>query len=91
MPFSLTALIATFFILKNVLEPRPEKLDVLGVIASTIGFGIAGKAGWGSVTVLTALSVGIVSLILFVIRQLKTDHPLIDLDFLSQLSMPIPL
>lgn len=72
-------LIASFFILKNVSEPRPEKLAVLGVIASTFGFGIAGKAGWGSVTVLTALSVGIVLLILFVIHQLKTDHPLIDL------------
>lgn len=86
LPFSLTALIASFFILKNVSEPRPAKLDVLGVILSTFGFGgilygfgFAGKAGWGSITVLTALTVGVVSLILFAIRQLKTDHPLIDL------------
>ena len=86
LPFSLTALIASFFILQNVSEPRPAKLDVLGVILSTFGFGgllygfgIAGKAGWGSITVLTALTVGVMSLILFAIRQLKTDHPLIDL------------
>ncbi|WP_332649867.1 DHA2 family efflux MFS transporter permease subunit [Lysinibacillus sp. 54212] len=86
LPFSLTALIASFFILKNVSEPRAAKLDVLGVILSTFGFGgilygfgIAGKAGWGSITVLTTLTVGVVSLTLFTIRQLKTAHPLIDL------------
>ena len=92
LPFSLTALIASFFVLQNVSEPRPAKLDVLGVITSTFGFGgilygfgIAGKAGWGSVTVLTALSVGVVSLILFAIRQLNTDHPLIDLRIFKSL------
>ncbi len=86
LPFSITALIASFFILKNVSEPTSAQLDVLGVIASTFGFGgilygfgIAGQAGWGSVTVISALSVGVIGLILFVIRQLTIDYPLIDL------------
>lgn len=92
LPFSLTALIASFFVLKNVSEPTSAKLDVLGVITSTFGFGgilygfgIAGQAGWGSATVIGALSVGVVSLILFVIRQLSTDHPLIDLRIFKSL------
>lgn len=86
LPFSLAALIASFFVLKNVSEPAPAKLDILGVITSTFGFGgllygfgIAGQAGWGSATVITALTVGVISLILFVIRQLKIDYPLINL------------
>ncbi|MEO4053229.1 DHA2 family efflux MFS transporter permease subunit [Solibacillus sp. CAU 1738] len=86
LPFSITALIASFFVLKNVSEPRAAKLDVLGVIASTLGFGgilygfgIAGKAGWGSATVITTLTIGVISLTLFAIRQFKTDHPLINL------------
>jgi len=86
LPFSIAALIGSFFVLKNVSEPRPAKLDVLGVITSTFGFGgvlygfgIAGKAGWGSMTVIVSLSIGMISLILFVVRQLTTEEPLIDL------------
>lgn len=86
LPFSLSALIASFVVLKNVSEPRPAKLDILGVITSTFGFGgilygfgIAGKAGWGSMTVIISLTIGAISLLLFVMRQLTTKNPLIDL------------
>lgn len=86
LPFSLSALIAGFYVLRNVSESSAMKLDVIGVITSTFGFGgllygfgIAGKAGWGTPTVIISLAVGVVSLTLFVVRQLKTDHPLIDL------------
>ncbi|MCZ2258433.1 DHA2 family efflux MFS transporter permease subunit [Sporosarcina sp. G11-34] len=86
LPFSLAALIGSFFVLKNVSEPRPARLDIPGVITSTFGFGgilygfgIAGKAGWGSMTAIISLAVGVISLILFVIRQLNTKEPLINL------------
>ena len=86
LPFSLAALIGSFFVLKNVSEPRPAKLDIPGVITSSFGFGgilygfgIAGKAGWGSMTVIISLAIGIISLILFVMRQLTTKEPLINL------------
>lgn len=92
LPFSLTALIAAFFVLENVSEQRPAKLDVWGVIASTFGFGgilygfgIAGQAGWGSMTVITALIVGVIGLIFFVIRQFSIDYPLIDLRIFKSL------
>ena len=86
LPFSLAALIGSFFVLKNVSEPRPAKLDIPGVITSTFGFGgilygfgIAGKAGWGSMTVIISLAIGVISLTLFVVRQLTTKEPLINL------------
>lgn len=86
LPFSIIALIASFFLLKNVSEPKKVKLDVIGVISSSLGFGgvlygfsIAGKQGWGSVPVLASLIIGVISLVWFVIRQLTTDKPLIDL------------
>lgn len=92
LPFSISALIGGFFILKNVSDPRPAKLDVPGVIASTFGFGgilygfgIAGQVGWGSVTVITSLIVGVISLTLFVVRQLTVDHPLINLRIFKSL------
>lgn len=87
LPFSFAALIASFFLLKNVSESRAAKLDVLGVVTSTFGFGgilygfgIAGKEGWGSPSVVIALTVGVIALALFVVRQLTTDKPLIHLN-----------
>lgn len=86
LPFSITALAASFFLLKNVSEPQKVKLDVIGVISSSLGFGgilygfsIAGQQGWGSAPVLGSIAVGIISLIWFVVRQLTSDNPLIDL------------
>lgn len=86
LPFSLAALIGSFFVLKNVSEPRPAKLDIPGVITSTFGFGgilygfgSAGKAGWSSMTVIISLIIGGIFLVLFVLRQLNAKEPLIDL------------
>lgn len=86
LPFSLAALIGSFFVLKNVSEPRPAKLDIPGVITSTFGFGgilygfgSAGKAGWSSMTVIISLAIGVIFLVLFVLRQLHAKEPLLDL------------
>ena len=86
LPFSLFALIASVFFLKNISVSKAKKLDVPGVITSTFGFGgllygvsIAGEKGWDHPLVWTALGVGLISLVLFVIRQRTADEPLIDL------------
>ena len=98
LPFSLVALIVSFFILKNVSEPIQAKLDVLSVITSTFGFGgilygfgVAGKLGWGSIPVLSAIVVGLISLALFVIRQLKIEEPLIDLRIFKSLEYTLSI
>ena len=65
---------------------RP-KLDVLGVIFSTIGFGgllygfsEAGNHGWTSFIVLSTIITGFVFVILFVFRELTMKNPMINLE-----------
>lgn len=85
LPLSVIALVFGAFSMKNVIKTSNPKLDTLGVIFSTIGFGgllygfsDAGNDGWGSTTVVTCLIVGAVSLILFVWRELTAEKPLLE-------------
>src|SRR5699024_4704841 len=74
------------FILRNVTERTYPPLDVLSIILSSFGFGGllfgfggAGDSGWVSPEVLISLSVGVVSLTLFIVRQLRLERPLLEL------------
>lgn len=85
LPIALADLIVAMFLIKNVTETKRAKLDVFGVILSTIGFGgvlygfsMAGTDGWGSATVITMFAIGGFSLIVFVWRQLKVAHPILE-------------
>jgi EmrB/QacA subfamily drug resistance transporter len=62
------------------------RLDLLGVILAplafgtlTFGIGQSYGAGWTGASRLLALGVGLVALVAFVARELKTDEPLLDL------------
>lgn len=85
LPIAIFDMIAAYFLLKNVTELKKPKLDILSVILSTIGFGgllygfsIAGDMGWSSSQVILAIVVGIISLYLFITRQLKLKEPLLE-------------
>lgn len=72
--------------LKNVAERIYPKIDIWGVILSTIGFGTllygfssAGSKGWSSAEVVISFAIGVVSLTLFIWRQLASKSPLLDL------------
>jgi EmrB/QacA subfamily drug resistance transporter len=85
LPIALIDFIAAIFLTKNVTETSRPKLDFLGVVLSTIGFGgvlygfaTAGTKGWGDAEVITMFAVGGVSLILFVWRQLVVEHPILE-------------
>ncbi|MBW7454896.1 DHA2 family efflux MFS transporter permease subunit [Paenibacillus sepulcri] len=85
-PFAVIVIIVAFIYLKNVAERSYPKLDIGGVILSTIGFGAllygfssAGSKGWSSAEVIVSLAVGVVSLIVFTWRQLVSKSPLLDL------------
>lgn len=86
IPFLLFSLIFGFKFLSNVNEIRKVSIDVSSVVLSTIGFGgivygvsTAGSAGWISPVVIGSITIGFIALIIFVIRQTKTENPMLNL------------
>ncbi|WP_410770766.1 DHA2 family efflux MFS transporter permease subunit [Fontibacillus sp. BL9] len=86
VPFLLFSFIFGLVYLPNVNETRKVSIDSLSVVLSTIGFGglvygvsIGGEQGWGSTTVIGSIVVGLLAILLFVIRQLKMETPMLNL------------
>ncbi|MDU9348570.1 MULTISPECIES: MDR family MFS transporter [Staphylococcus] len=84
-PIAIIIIIASIFLLKNVTETTHPKLDIASVILSTLGFGgllysfsSVGEAGWTSVQFIAPLIVGIVSLVVFIRRQLNLKEPMLE-------------
>ncbi len=74
--------------LKESRSPRKPRVDVLGILFSTVGFGailygasIAGEqgVGWGDPSVLISFAVGVLGLLAFVVTELRVADPLLDL------------
>ena len=85
LPFGVFTLIYAFFKLKNITPNKDVKLDYFSIVLSSIGFGgllygfsSAADAGWSSSIVISTISVGSVSLLIFVLRQLKLPEPMLD-------------
>lgn len=86
VPFLLFSLIFGLIYLPNVSEIRKVSIDALSVMLSTIGFGgivygfsVSGVEGWTSGTVLGTIIVGVLAILLFAIRQMKMEHPMLNL------------
>lgn len=88
IPFALFSIAFAFKYLVNVSEVTKPKIDVISLVFSTVGFGgivyafssVSNSAnGFSSVNVLTTMIVGVVGVVLFVLRQLKLDEPIMDL------------
>lgn len=86
IPFLVFSLVYGLFFVQNVTVLTKPKIDVFSIVLSTLGFGgivygfsVAGEKGWGSLIVVSALMVGLVSLVIFSLRQLKLDKPMLDL------------
>ncbi|XJZ29074.1 DHA2 family efflux MFS transporter permease subunit [Bacillota bacterium Lsc_1132] len=84
-PIAFLDFLIAIFLVKNVTKTSRPKLDVLGVILSTIGFGgilygfsTGGTKGWTDPEVVTLFIVGAISLGLFVWRQLTVNHPILE-------------
>ncbi|WP_148336008.1 MFS transporter, partial [Neobacillus jeddahensis] len=86
-PLAVISLVLAVWKLENVMEQNKNaKLDYLSVVLSSIGFGgllygcsSASSDGWSDSIVLTTLIVGGIALIVFIVRQLKMEEPLLDL------------
>jgi MFS transporter, DHA2 family, multidrug resistance protein len=88
VPVTITALVAGRFLLPSSKDPDAAKLDIVGASLSVAGlvavlWGIieAPAKGWTSGTALSAFVVGIVVLVAFVLWELRSDHPMLDVRF----------
>ncbi|MBS3681855.1 multidrug efflux MFS transporter [Ornithinibacillus massiliensis] len=87
LPLAVISLLLAIWKFGNVMEQNKNAtLDYLSVVLSSLGFGgilygvsSASSDGWSDPVVVTTLVVGGISLILFIVRQLKMDEPLLDL------------
>ena len=79
-------MIFAVILLKSFMENKPSKLEVISLILSSLGFGglLIGVTNIGTYTIANPLAyipilIGLISLVLFVIRQIKVEDPLLDL------------
>jgi len=86
VPFVLLSLVIGIFYIPNVNEVRKISLDTLSVILSTIGFGgivygfsVSGDNGWTSSIVIGSIIIGLMGIILFSMRQMKMEQPMMNL------------
>lgn len=85
LPIALATLVYAIFKLRNITPNREMTLDFYSLILSTVGFGgilygfsSAGDKGWTSPIVYGTILIGLVSIFLFVTRQLKMKEPMLD-------------
>ncbi|ARK29613.1 DHA2 family efflux MFS transporter permease subunit [Halalkalibacter krulwichiae] len=85
LPIALIDILIAVFALKNVTEVTKPKVDVLSIVFSSLGFGgllygftSAGNHGWSDMITLITIGVGVLSLFLFVTRQLKLEQPMLE-------------
>lgn len=85
LPIALINIVAAYYLLRNVTEQTYPKVDIPSIILSTLGFGgllygfsIAGNLGWGSYQFIFSLVIGGISLIVFILRQLKLEQPILE-------------
>ena len=83
---SLIDVILALVFLKNIGETKKDNLDIISLILSTLGFGglligISNQGDYGLSSYLTYLPIiiALISLIVFTIRQLKLEKPLLNL------------
>ena len=89
VPLTLLTIVIAYFFLENMGESTNITLDMPSVVLSTLGFGgllysfsALGSSGFTALVAVTLL-IGVVSLILFIRRQLHMEEPLLKVDILK--------
>ncbi|SDN33338.1 DHA2 family efflux MFS transporter permease subunit [Bacillus sp. OK048] len=84
-PIALVILLIGYLKLKDKKEKVDITLDVFSLLLSSIGFGgllygfsSAGSKGWDSPQVYLTIIIGVVSLLCFIVRQLKQEQPMLN-------------
>lgn len=89
VPLALLTIVFAYFFLENMGETSHITLDMPSVMLSTLGFGgllysfsALGSYGFNNLVAVTLL-IGVISLIMFVHRQLHMEQPLLKMDILK--------
>jgi EmrB/QacA subfamily drug resistance transporter len=84
-PIAILVVLLGFFMLKDKKEKVDIRLDIISLLFSSIGFGgilygfsSAGGKGWDSPLVYGTIALGAVSLVIFILRQLKQEQPMLN-------------
>lgn len=84
-PIGIVVLLIGFFLLKDKKDKVDIRLDLFSLLLSSVGFGgllygfsSAGSKGWGSPQVYGTILIGAISLIWFILRQLKMERPMLN-------------
>lgn len=85
LPIALVDIVIAVFAMRNVTELSKPKVDVLSITLSSIGFGgllygftSAGNNGWSNAITVVSLAVGTVTLVSFIVRQLRMKLPMLE-------------
>ena len=88
IPIAAIALVAGFFLIPKSKDPNHGALDPLGAALSILGLGgllfgiIEGPAeGWTAPLVIAGFAVGALATAAFILWELHTDHPMLDMHF----------
>ncbi|WP_404331829.1 MDR family MFS transporter [Mesobacillus maritimus] len=94
-PIALIDIIIASKVLKNVTEVSRPKVDVFSIMLSSLGFGgllfgftSAGNTGWLAPVTLLSLAVGAISLLVFILRQFRLAHPMLEFRVFKQSLFP---
>ncbi|MDR6725990.1 DHA2 family lincomycin resistance protein-like MFS transporter [Paenibacillus amylolyticus] len=93
LPILLFSLLFGIRHMQNITNVTKPKIDLFSILLSTLGFGGIvfalssageGEGGIASPTVVISLLIGVLALILFSIRQLRMEQPMLDLRAFKQ-------
>ena len=82
---ALVALVLAVLLVPESRDPEVPPLDIRGLVLSTAGFALlvhaiiqAPERGWGSTTSLVAFAIAVLVLVVFVLQERRTTHPMLD-------------
>ncbi len=88
VPIGLTALISGAFLLTTSRDAAQDKLDPIGAFLSIVGLGAllfgvieVPDKGWSNGSVIAGFVFGVLALTAFIVWELHTDHPMLDMRF----------
>ena len=93
IPVVIITLTGGYFFVQESRDRSAPKLDPIGVILSITGlsalvYGIikVGEKGWTDESVIVSLCIGVITLVIFALWEIRSDHPMLPMRFFKNMS-----